>query len=208
MLERDLLDSIENPDDQLVAEAQAGDIEAEEMLIRKYSYIVSRKAKAYFMAGADADDVMQEGMIGLLKAVRHYDAGRNASFATFADLCITRQIISAIRSADRIKNKALNTSVSLNVPEKEEGTILEDRLGANTADTPEDMLLLKDVIYYILLNSDKGVKVFSDFEIMVINEAIKGYSYDQIAKRLGKDQKSIYNAMQRAKKKIKDYLRL
>ena len=99
MLKEDILESIENPDDQLAAEAQSGDITAEETLIRKYSYIVTRKAKAFFMAGADADDVVQEGMIGLLKAVRKYDPSKNASFATFAEICVTSQMISAIRSA-------------------------------------------------------------------------------------------------------------
>ena len=204
MLEKDILVSIENPDEQLAVEAQSGDITAEETLIRKYSYIVTRKAKAFFMAGADADDVVQEGMIGLLKAVRKYDPSKNASFATFAEICVTSQMISAIRSAERIKNKALNTSVSLNVPENE-GTTLENMLQANYADTPEEMLLFKDVTYYILNNGDN---VFSDFEMRVINEAIKGYSYDQIAQKLGKTPKSIDNALQRAKKKINDYLRL
>jgi len=204
MLKEDILDSIANPDEHLAAEAQAGDIAAEENLIRKYSYLVVRKAKVFFMAGADVDDVMQEGMIGLLRAVRNYDPDKNASFATFAEICITRQIISAIRSADRIKNKALNTSVSLNVTEKE-GLTLGETLTANSADTPEQMLLFKDVTYYILENGDK---VFSDFEMKVINEAIKGYSYDQIAQKLGKTPKSIDNALQRAKKKINDYLRL
>jgi len=97
--EKDLLDSLKNPDNQLVAEAQAGDMEAEETLIRKYSYIVSRKAKAFYMVGADNDDIMQEGMIGLLKAVRKYEPDKNASFATFAEICVTSQMISAIRSA-------------------------------------------------------------------------------------------------------------
>ncbi|MBQ6497023.1 MAG: sigma-70 family RNA polymerase sigma factor [Firmicutes bacterium] len=204
MLKNDLLESIANPDDQLAAEAQSGDITAEETLIRKYSYIVTRKAKAFFMAGADADDVMQEGMIGLLRAVRQYDPAKSASFATFAEICVTSQIISAIRSADRIKNKALNTSVSLNVPESE-GIPLEDTLRANKADTPEEMLLLKDVTYYILNNGDN---VFSDFEMRVLNEAMKGYSYDQIAEKLGKTPKSIDNALQRAKKKINAYLKI
>ena len=213
MNKKSLLDSIENPDNQLALEAQAGDITAEETLIRKYSYIVTRKARAFFMAGADADDVMQEGMIGLLKAVRKYDPEKNAAFSTFAEICVTSQIISAIRSAERIKNKPLNTSVSLDVlaiggsdkRREGEGVTLEDTLKADMADTPEQMLILKDVTYYILNNGDN---VFSDFEMCVLNEAIKGYSYDQIAEKLGKSRKSIDNALQRAKKKINDYLRL
>ena len=211
MIERDILDSIENPDDQLVLEAQAGDITAEETLIRKYSHIVTKKTQAFFMAGADADDVVQEGMIGLLRAVRRYDPAKNASFATFAEICVTSQIISAIRSADRVKNKPLNTSLSLNVPaggDKRRENVditLEDTLRANMADTPEQLLLLKDVTYYILHNGDN---VFSDFEMKVLNEAIKGYKYDQIAEKLGKTPKSIDNALQRIKKKIGKYLKL
>ena len=202
MYEKDLLDSLKNPDNQLVAEAQAGDMAAEETLIRKYSYIVSRKAKAFYMVGADTDDIMQEGMIGLLKAVRKYEPDKNASFATFAEICVTTQMISAIRGSRRNKNKPLNTSVSLNEPESE-GISLGETLEANAADTPEEMLVFKDVIYYILNNGDK---IFSDFEMRVINEAVKGYSRVQIAEKFGKTPKAIDNALQRAKKKIKDYL--
>ncbi len=199
---KDLLDSLQNPDNQLVAEAQAGDMAAEETLIRKYSYIVSRKAKAFYMAGAESDDIMQEGMIGLLKAVRKYEPDKNAAFATFAEICVTSQMISAIRSAGRNKNKPLNTSVSIYEPE-DEGMPLGETLEANLAETPEQMLLFKDVIYYILNNGDK---IFSDFEMQVINEAAKGCSRLQIAEKLGKTPKAIDNALQRAKKKIKDYL--
>lgn len=211
MIKNDLLNSIENPDNQLAIEAQAGDVEAEEALIRKYSGIVYKKARAYFMAGADVEDVVQEGLIGLLKAVRRYDGEKNASFGTFAEICVTSQIISAIRSADRIKHKPLNTSVSLNKPVDREGgrTVGEnditigDTLSANPADSPESMVILKDVVYYILNNGDN---IFSDFEMKVLNEYIKGYTCEQISQRLGKTPKSIDNALQRTKKKVGDYL--
>lgn len=206
MLEKELLNSIENPDAQLAADAQNGDVAAEEALIRKYSGLVISKTKAYFIMGADENDVMQEGMIGLMKAVRKYEPSKNASFGTFADVCITSQIIGAIRSADRIKHKALNTSVSLSNPvEKEgaEGITLEDTLRDSTANTPEEIAVLKDVTYYILNNGDN---IFSDLEMKVISETIKGYSYDQVAERLGKSRKQIDNALQRAKKKVNDYL--
>lgn len=208
MREKDLLNSIENPDVQLAAEAQAGNVDAEETLIRKYSNLVMSKTKAYFMAGADSNDVMQEGMIGLMKAVRQYDVSKNTSFATFADRCVTNQIISAIRSADRIKHKPLNTSDSLNRPitsENGEGgeITLGDTISANLADTPEEMLIMKDVTYYILHNGDN---IFSDLEMQVLGESMKGYSYDQVASRLGKSRKSVDNALQRAKKKISHYL--
>ena len=206
-----MLNSIENPDAQLVAEAQAGNVEAEETLIRKYSNLVMGKTKAYFMAGADSNDVMQEGMIGLIKAIRQFDIDKNVNFATFAERCVINQIISAIRTADRIKHKALNTSDSLNRPIKsgnpdsgENLTItLGDMISSNLADTPEEMLIMKDVTYYILNNDDN---IFSDLEMQVLEESMKGYSYDQVAFRLGKNRKSVDNALQRAKKKINNYL--
>lgn len=192
-------------DNELVIMAQAGDLDAEETLMRKYKETVRIKAKMYYMAGADEDDVVQEGMIGLLKAIRQYDPEKEASFGTFASLCITRQIISAIRSADRDKHKALNTSVSLSDPLKEESDdiTVEDTLRTNMADDPETLLVIKDVVYYILHNGDN---IFSDFEMEVLNEVLKGKDYDKIAQKLGKNPKSIDNAMQRTKKKIVAYL--
>lgn len=206
LLENDLLNSIENPDIQLVTEAQAGDVAAEEALIRKYSNLVRSKTKAYFIMGADENDVMQEGMIGLMKAVRKYDPSKNATFGTFADVCVTSQIISAIRTADRIKHKPLNLSVSLSNPVEKDGTegiTIEDTLYASVADSPEEIVLLKDVTYYILNNGDN---IFSEFEMKVIGETVKGYSYDQVAERLNKSRKQVDNALQRAKKKVNDYL--
>ena len=211
MLKKELINSIENPEIQLAAEAQAGDALAEETLIRNYSGIVYKKARAYFMAGADAEDVVQEGMIGLLKAVRSYDADKNASFGTYAERCVTNQIISAIRSADRIKHKPLNTSVSLNKPVSAEASsgadqqeiTLGDTLSTNPADSPDEMLIIKDVAYYILNNGDN---VFSDLEMKVLNEYIKGFTSSQIAERLGKSSKSVDNALQRTKKKVNAYL--
>ncbi|MCR5034329.1 MAG: sigma-70 family RNA polymerase sigma factor [Clostridia bacterium] len=212
MLKKELINSIENPEIQLAAEAQAGDALAEETLIRNYSGIVYKKARAYFMAGADAEDVVQEGMIGLLKAVRSYDAEKNATFGTYAERCVTNQIISAIRSADRIKHKPLNTSVSLNRPvaqDTAQGTAdateitLGDTLRTDPADSPDEMLIIKDVAYYILNNGDN---IFSDLEMQVLNEYIKGFTSGQIAERLGKSSKSVDNALQRTRKKVIAYL--
>ena len=213
MLKKELINSIENPEIQLAAEAQAGDSLAEETLIRKYSGVVYKKARAYFMAGADAEDVVQEGMIGLLKAVRNYDADKNASFGTYAERCVTNQIISAIRSADRVKHKPLNTSISLNKPltdanapqgagENSEIT-LGDTLGTAPADSPDELLVIKDVAYYILNNGDN---IFSDLEMKVLSEYTKGFTSGQIAERLGKSPKSVDNALQRTRKKVINYL--
>ena len=193
------------PDDKLVMMAQNGNLNAEETLMRKYKETVRLKAKMYYMAGADEDDIVQEGMIGLLKAIRQYEADKQASFGTYASICITRQIITAIRTADRAKHKALNTSVSLSNPlPRENGAMtIADTLRTGTGENPEELIVIKDVAYYILHNGDN---VFSDLEMKVLNEVIKGNGYGQIARKLGKSQKSIDNAMQRAKKKIVNYL--
>lgn len=218
MIEKDLINSIKDPDGQLALEAQAGDVTAEETIIRKYSGIVTSKAKAYFMAGADENDVMQEGFIGLLRAVRKYDPTKKASFATFAEICVTRQIIDAIRSADRVKHKALNTSISLNKPlfggdygtqqtsageAGNSAVTLGDTLKAGVDQSPEEMVVIRDVAYYILNNGDN---IFSDFEIQVLSELTKGYSKDQIAAKLNKSRKSIENALNRTRRKVIDYL--
>lgn len=210
MMNKDMLGSeaagfSEISDLQLVEMAQAGNMDAEEALIRKFKETVRIKANMYFIAGADEDDVVQEGMIGLIKAIRQYDPGREASFGTFAGLCITRQIISAIRMADRDKHKALNTSISLNKPMQDENEeiALVDTLRDSSEQNPEAMLIIKDVVYYILHNGDN---IFSEFEMQVLNELVKGNDYAAIARKLGKNTKSIDNAMQRTKKKIIGYL--
>ena len=192
-------------DDELAAAAQDGNLDAEEALLKKYKDTVRIKANMYYMAGADEDDLVQEGMIGLMKAIRQYSADREASFGTFASICITRQIISAIRSADRDKHKALNTSVSLSKPleSENEDVTLADTLSSGFGDSPEELLIFKDIVYYILHNGDN---IFSDFEMKVLSEFIKGNDYEKIAQKLGKTVKSVDNAMQRTRKKILGYL--
>lgn len=193
------------PDDKLAALAQSGNLDAEEALLKKYKDAVRIKANMYYMAGADEDDVMQEGMIGLMKAIRQYSPEREASFGTFAGICITRQIISAIRSADRDKHKALNTSVSLSRPLEtgNDEVTLADTLSSGSGESPEEMLIFKDIVYYILHNGDN---IFSEFEMNVLSEFIKGNDYEKIADKLGKNVKSVDNAMQRTRKKILGYL--
>lgn len=200
-----MIDNSVFSDSELVLKAQAGDIDAEEALMRKYKETVRAKAKMYYMVGADEEDVVQEGMIGLLRAIRKYDADKEAGFATFAGICITRQIITAIRSADREKHKALNTSVSLSDPVKaeDEGITIEDTLRTNISENPETLLVIKDIAYYIMHNGDN---ILSDFEMDVLSEMLKGKSNEEIAVKLGRNPKSIDNAMQRMKKKIVEYL--
>ena len=192
-------------DEQLAKQAQNGSLDAEEYLIRKYKEVVRTRSQLYFIMGADGEDVVQEGMIGLFKAIRSYDARRETSFHTFAELCINRQILTAIRQASRRKHSPLNTSVSLNRPlsdEDPEGT-LEETLRSDSNSEPEAQLMVKDVAKKI--RSNEG-NLFSAYELLVWNEYLQGKSYRQIAEDLGKSTKAVDNAMQRTKKKIITWL--
>ena len=200
----------ENTDNMLVKRAQAGDLAAEEELLRRYKELARVKANMYYMVGADEDDVLPAGMIGLLKAVRQFDPDKEAGFRTYAGICITNQIISAIRSSRRNKHKALNTSVSLDTSiGQKEGAAgeqqlrLEDTLEASPADSPEEMLLMRDIIECILHNDDK---VFSDYELKVVTERMRGKPVEIIAAEAGRTKKSVDNCMHRARKKILAYL--
>lgn len=187
-------------DEQLVRLAQADDQEALEFLIRKYMGVVKGKKRSYFIMGAEDDDVVQEGTIGLLKAIRGYDYKREASFASFAELCINRQILSAIKAANRKKHAPLNTSVSLHMPlETESNQALEDILSSTDVIDPEAMVILEELIEHVNQNEEK---LFSPLERKVWSRYMQGKSYSSIAIELGKSSKAVYNAMERAKKKI------
>lgn len=192
-------------DEQLVKQAQDGSLDAEEYLIRKYKEMVRKRAQLYFIMGADAEDVVQEGMIGLFKAIKSYSSQKDASFHTFAELCINRQIITAIKLASRRKHSPLNTSISLNKPMSEEDTeaTLEETLRSDSNSEPETQLMLKDVVETIITNEGK---IFSPFEMQVWNEYLQGKDYKQIAQSLGKNSKAVDNAIQRTKRKILSYL--
>ncbi|MEG0830591.1 MAG: RNA polymerase sporulation sigma factor SigH [Anaerovoracaceae bacterium] len=194
-------------DEKLVQIAQVGDLHAEEYLIRKYKDVVRIRAQLYFIMGADGDDVVQEGMIGLFKAIKSYKPERTASFHTFAELCINRQIITAIKTANRKKHSPLNTSISLNNPVGEtigqENATLQETLPAGSEADPEELLVIKDVMNYILSN-DGGM--FSNLEMKVWNEYLQGKGYLEIAGITEKTPKAIDNAIQRIKKKILAYL--
>lgn len=193
-------------DEKMVEMARAGSSDAEEALLKKYKTMVKRRASSYYMAGADRDDVVQEGMIGVFKAIHDYDASRGASFSTFADLCITRQIAAAVRTSLRYKHSPLNNSMSLSNPfseNDEEGATLEDLLMSNTSEDPEAMLLLREGLDYI---GRKGGELFSPFEQKVWDLYLKGIPYSEIAKRTGKSTKAVDNAITRAKKKLEPVL--
>ena len=196
---------VELTDEQLVTLAQEGDDNAEEFLIRKYKDVVRSKAHLYFMVGADSEDIVQEGMIGIFKAIRGYDKSKQASFHTFAEICINRHIITAIKRATRLKHSPLNMSVSLNKPlsDMQPDTTLEETLSSNSNTDPEALFLLKEDMDYI---EDNGSEIFSDLELTVWNEYLKGRTYLQIAEITGKPPKAIDNAIQRTKRKLELYL--
>lgn len=192
-------------DEMLVSRAQDGDLEAEETLMRKYKKTVKLKARPFYMVGADEEDVVQEGMIGLFKAIRRYSPERHAGFATFAGVCITRQIIDAIRAAGRKKHIILNESMSLNNPVgcSNEGLTIEDTIRDGNAVDPEALSVIKDLIHYILHNEKD---MFSDYERQVLQELMKGSESEKIAKMFGKSGKSVDNTIRRIKKKIAAYI--
>ena len=191
-------------DDELVTKARNGDVDAEEYLIQKYRDTAKSRARLYFMVGGDKEDIVQEGMIGIFKAIRSYDPEKEASFRTFAELCISRQIITAIKQAGRLKHSPLNTSVSLWKPVSEEdnGNTLADILSSDSNSDPETVLLLTEIIDYV---TKEDSKVFSELEMKVWMEYIQGKSCAQIAEEMGRTPKSVDNAIQRTKRKINLY---
>lgn len=192
-------------EEELVKLAQKENEEAGEYLIRKYKEVVKRKAHLYFMVGADRDDIVQEGMIGIFKAIKCFDNTKHTSFHTFAELCINRQIITAIKQATRMKHSPLNTSVSLNKPifDNSQMLTLAETLSSDSNSDPEALLLLKEVIDFIEGN---GGSAFSDLEYLVWSQYLQGKSYSEIAEKLEKSPKSIDNAIQRTKRKLSFYL--
>ena len=192
-------------DEALVDLSRLGDNEAEEHLIRRYKEVVRAKTRIYFIVGADEEDVAQEGMIGIFKAIKSYDPEKKASFRTFAELCINRQIMSAIKTANRQKHTPLNQSVSLSKPigDMEDSTLAETLQVPSQAD-PEALLVGKETISSILSN-DSGM--LSEFEQFVWNERMKGKTYAQIAEMADRSTKAVNNAVQRTKRKIIEYLK-
>ena len=192
-------------DEQLVKMAQEGSETAQEILLEKYKSIVKMKTKDYYIVGSDNEDVVQEGMIGLFKAIRGYNPDRDASFRTFADLCINNQIVSAIKKANRLKHQPLNDSISFSktIEGEEMETTLGDVIQGSSEHEPEELVLLQEIVK-ALKNSDSDL--FSSLEWQVWSETLKGKSYQEIAQSLGRSPKSIDNALQRIKKEIIAYL--
>ena len=185
-------------DDSIVKMAQEGSSTAYEFLIQKYREMAKRKAHKYYINGGDNDDVMQEGMIGIFKAIRDFDADAGSPFAAFAELCVDRQIQTAITGANREKHRPLNESISLSGEEKDGGEKIE--IPARRGDEPEKMALLREAMESLF---DEAETKLSPLEKLVFRGIMQGKSYIEIADELGKTPKSIDNATQRIKKKIK-----
>ena len=192
-------------DEDIVKMAQEGSNTAYEYLINKYKEVAKNKSKLYFIAGGDNEDVIQEGMIGIFKAIRDYDEKKETSFRTFAELCINRQIINAIKSASRKKHQILTDSISMDTEESgdEEITPLWERIASEKESEPESQMLMKELREYY--NAD-GRKVLSPFECIVWDEMLKEKDYREIAETIGSSPKAVDNAIQRIKKKFRNLL--
>ncbi|MBQ3032097.1 MAG: RNA polymerase sporulation sigma factor SigH [Anaerotignum sp.] len=194
-------------DEELVLMAQNGDEAAQEYLLDKYKSLVRAKSRAYFLIGADSEDIIQEGMIGLYKAVRDYNEEKNASFRSFAELCVNRQMITAIKAATRQKHQPLNSYVSLNKPvyEEESEQTYMDFLQSSSGSllNPEALLIGQENKSFL---ENQMVKNLSSFETRVLVLYLQGRSYFEIANVLDKPEKSIDNALQRVKKKLEKFL--
>lgn len=188
-------------DEELSVLAVNGNEAAAEYLIKEYKELVKSKASLYFMLGGDRDDIVQEGMIGIFKAIMNYDSSKGASFKTFADLCVNRQIITAIKTAGRQKHSPLNQSISLDKPISEEDLsyTLGETLAAGTDTDPEEVLLMGEMAGILFSRRDSFL---SDFERFVLGEIIKGKTYRDIASEQGKSDKSVDNAIQRIRRKL------
>ena len=200
---RDIFGSMQ--DEEIVQLCHQGNADAEEYLLNKYKNFVRSKARSYFLIGADHEDIVQEGMIGLYKAIRDFKQEKLSSFRAFAELCITRQIITAIKTATRQKHIPLNSYVSLNKPlydEESDRTLLDVIIEGRTSD-PEEMIINMENFGNI---RTKISEVLSGLEQEVLNAYLDGKSYQEIAESLGRHVKSIDNALQRVKRKLEKYL--
>ncbi len=192
-------------DEELVISAKDDDKEALEYLINKYKNFVRAKARSYFLIGADREDIVQEGMIGLYKAIRDFKNDKLSSFRAFAELCITRQIITAIKTATRQKHIPLNSYISLNKPiydEESDRTLLDILTSVKITD-PEELIISKEELCSI---ETKISEILSDLESEVLMSYLQGKSYQEIAVDLDRHVKSIDNALQRVKRKLERFL--
>ncbi len=189
---------IDVSDEQLAILAQMGDNRASELLLNKFKYLVRKICKSYYVAGGTVDDTVQEGMIGLYRAIMSFDPEKNDCFQAFAAMCIRRRVMTAMDSANRQKYQPLNTSISLNKPVQEDGLTLGDVI-EDESQNPEKIYISSEKKY----NAKIRIKqMLSPLEKRILIQYLQEKSYDEIAKRLGISVKSVDNAMQRIKNKI------
>ena len=196
------------PEEELISYLRDGDGKIIEYIIEKYKDLVRKKAGSMFILGADKEDLIQEGMIGLYNAVRDYDAGRDASFYTFADLCISRQMYKAVEAGNRKKHSPLNSYVSIyeddtDKDDRSEGNGILERILSETGRSPEEMFIDKEQTENL---EQKIYDSLSDFERKVLNLRLTGLEYTDIARILGRDAKSTDNALSRIKVKVRKIL--
>jgi len=200
-----MLDYDIRADEDIVDAVREGDSDALEYLINKYRNFVRAKARSYFLIGADREDIIQEGMIGLYKSIRDFKGDKFSSFKAFAELCITRQIITAIKTATRQKHIPLNSYVSLDKPiydEDSDRTLMDVICGSRVSD-PEELIINQEEFVGL---EDKMSEILSDLERKVLMLYLDGRSYQEIAVDLKRHVKSIDNALQRVKRKLERYL--
>jgi RNA polymerase sporulation-specific sigma factor len=192
-------------DEDIILRAKVGNEPALEYMINKYKSFVRAKARTYFLIGADREDIIQEGMIGLFKAIRDYKGDKLSSFRAFAELCITRQIITAIKTATRQKHIPLNSYVSLNKPifDEESDRTLMDVISEENISDPEELVINREEFQGI---ENKMGEILSSLEWEVLTLYLEGKSYQEIAETLDRQVKSIDNALQRVKRKLEKYL--
>ncbi len=196
-------------DEDIIARIRDGENSGVDFLLEKYKNLVRKKARALYLIGGDNDDLIQEGMIGLYKAIRDFQPDREAAFLPFASLCVERQLYNAIKGANRLKNSPLNSYVSLDVPvgganyPEDKQQTLGEMLEKDGISNPEDIMIDRERVGRIEQAIEENL---SSFEQSVVNLYVEGMNYQQIATELGKTPKSIDNALQRIKKKLSEFL--
>jgi RNA polymerase sporulation-specific sigma factor len=193
-------------DEELVACSKTGDPEATRAILKRYHYFVRMKANSYFLAGGDGDDLIQEGYIGLYKAIRDFEPGRSTSFRSFAELCVTRQIITAIKTASRQKHLPLNTYVSFShtpAGSEYDTRTLADVIPAGRTSDPAQQVISSEEVGSL---TDCLVRLLSPLESKVLKYYLEGNSYEIIAANVGHDTKTVDNALQRIKRKVTMHL--
>lgn len=193
-------------DEELVARAKTGDDDATRKLLTRYHYFVRLKANSYFLAGGDGDDLIQEGYIGLFKAIRDYEHDRSTSFRSFAELCVTRQIITAIKTASRQKHAPLNTYISFShspsSADFDTRTLADVIPSGRTSDPVQQVISSEEVVSL----TDCLVHMLSPLESQVLKYYLEGNSYEDIAAAIDHDTKTVDNALQRIKRKVTMHL--